>query len=130
MQPELERMIDDIPYARMLGIVIDSSDNEAVCRMRDSEDLAGLAGLHGGALGALLEVAAGIELRRVEAAPRQLRLLSLSLDYLRAGRAEDTFARAYLIRQGRRVTNVRAEAWQGERSHLIATAQAVFTVGD
>jgi uncharacterized protein (TIGR00369 family) len=130
MQPELERLIDDIPYARMLGIAIASSDDEAVCRMRYSEDLAGLAGLHGGAVGALLEVAAGIELRRVEATRRQLRLLSLSLDYLRAGRAEDTFARAYLIRQGRRVTNVRAEAWQGERSRLIATAQAVFTVGD
>jgi uncharacterized protein (TIGR00369 family) len=130
MQPELERLIDDIPYARMLGIVIASSDDEAVCRMRDSEDLAGLAGLHGGAVAALLEVAARIELRSVETAPRQLRLLSLSLDYLRAGRAEDTFARAYLIRQGRRVTNVRAEAWQGERSRLIATAQAVFTVAD
>jgi acyl-coenzyme A thioesterase PaaI-like protein len=128
MQPDSQRLLTDIPYARVLGIVIDQSNDDALCRMMYSEAIGGLAGLHGGALGALLEVAAGLELRGAPDAPRDFRLLSLSLDYLRAGRPEDTFARAYIVRQGRRVANVRAEAWQGERSRLIATAEAVFSV--
>jgi acyl-coenzyme A thioesterase PaaI-like protein len=130
MEPELHRLLSDIPYARVLGIVTDESNNDALCRMMYAEAIGGLAGLHGGALGALLEVAAALELRRAPDARRDFRLLSLSLDYLRAGRPENTFARAYIVRQGRRVANVRAEAWQGDRSLLIATAQAVFSVGD
>ena len=37
------------------------------------------------------------------------------VDYLRSGRPVDTHARAIVTRQGRRVTNVRVEAWQEDR---------------
>ena len=79
-------------------------------------------------MGALLEFAAKAELGRGQETHPDYRLVSLTLDYLRAGRPEDAFARAHIIRQGRRFTSVRAEAWQGDRSQLIAVAHAVFAL--
>ena len=54
--------------------------------------------------------------------------ITLTVDYLRSGRPVDTHARAFVTRQGRRVTNVRVEAWQDDRGKPIATAHAIFLV--
>jgi acyl-coenzyme A thioesterase PaaI-like protein len=40
--------------------------------------------------------------------------------------AADTFARGRVIRQGRRVANVRAEAWQESPDKPVAAAHAHF----
>ena len=42
------------------------------------------------------------------------RIVNVSIDYLRPCRAEDTFARGSIIRQGRTVANVRVTAWQDD----------------
>ena len=52
----------------------------------------------------------------------------LTVEYLRSGRPVDTFARGVPTRQGRRVANVRVEAWQDDRSRPIAVASAHFLV--
>jgi acyl-coenzyme A thioesterase PaaI-like protein len=54
--------------------------------------------------------------------------ITLTIDYLRSGAAVDTYARGVVTRQGRRVTNVRMEAWQTDRNTPVATAHAVFLV--
>ena len=56
------------------------------------------------------------------------RTITLTVDYLRSGRAVDTFARGILTRQGRRVACVRVEAWQDDRSRPIAVASAHFLI--
>jgi uncharacterized protein (TIGR00369 family) len=121
-------MSDESAYAQLLGIVLENGGDEAVCRMRYSDVVAGLGGLHGGALATLLECAANAELRRGTGGHADCRLVSLTVDYLRAGRPEDAFASAHIIRQGRRFASVRAEAWQAERSQVIATGHAVFAL--
>ncbi|MFP6773878.1 MAG: hotdog domain-containing protein [Alphaproteobacteria bacterium] len=49
-----------------------------------------------------------------------------TVEYLRPGRAEDCFATGIVTKQGRRVANVRAMAWQGDRNRLFAAASAHF----
>jgi acyl-coenzyme A thioesterase PaaI-like protein len=42
----------------------------------------------------------------------------------------DTYARAKVIKIGRRVANVQAEAWQNERAQPIAAMHGHFLVED
>jgi acyl-coenzyme A thioesterase PaaI-like protein len=111
-----------------MGLAVEAGPEGPGCRLRYSEFLAGFGALHGGAVGALLEFAATVELLQRRQADSGVRLISLTIEFLRAGRLEDAFARAYITRQGRRVANVRAEAWQGEPGRVIATAHASFSL--
>jgi len=52
--------------------------------------------------------------------------IDIAVDYLRSGRPVDTFARAILAKPGRRVANLRVEAWQDERARPIAAAHGHF----
>ena len=87
-----------------------------------------LPALHGGTVGALLESAAIFELLVRAETVVLPKTITLTVDYLRSGRPQDTHARAFVTRQGRRVTNVRVEAWQEDRGKLIAAAAAIFLV--
>jgi acyl-coenzyme A thioesterase PaaI-like protein len=48
------------------------------------------------------------------------------VDYLRTGRAVDTYAKGTITKHGRRVANVRVDAWQDDRDRPIASAHAHF----
>ena len=126
---EYAQLTDAIPYTRFLGIGIENLAGEVLCRMAYSPKLIGnsaLPALHGGSLGALLESAAVFELllhTDIEHVPKTI---SITVDFLRSGKAQDTYAKAFITRQGRRVANVRVEAWQDERSRPIASANALF----
>ena len=54
--------------------------------------------------------------------------ITLTVDYLRSGAPVDTHARSIVTRHGRRVANVRVEAWQADRAAPVATAHAIFLV--
>ncbi len=54
--------------------------------------------------------------------------IDITVDYLRSGRAVDTWAKGILTRQGRRVANVRVEAWQEDRLRPIAIAHGHFLI--
>jgi len=97
--------------------------------MEYSPRLAGhraLGVLHGGTLGALLESTAILELLRQGATEHVPKVISLTVDFLRSSRLEDTYAQAFITRQGRRVANVRVEAWQEDRSRLVASAHVLL----
>ena len=126
---EYSRLTDAIPYARFMGIGIENLAGEVLCRMAYTPMLIGnsmLPALHGGSLGALMESAAVFELllhADIEHVPK---IISITVDYLRSGKPQDTYAKAFITRQGRRVANVRVEAWQDERARPIASANALF----
>jgi uncharacterized protein (TIGR00369 family) len=128
---DYQGLIDSVPYARFLGLTAALHDDELITTMRFSDQLIGnirLPALHGGTLGALLESAAIFELLyRAETAVLP-KTITLTIDYLRSGAAVDTHARGIVTRQGRRVTNVRMEAWQADRNTPVATAHGVFLV--
>jgi acyl-coenzyme A thioesterase PaaI-like protein len=130
---EYRRLTDAIPYTRYLGIGVENLAGEMLCRMAYSPKLIGnslLPALHGGTLGALLESAAVFELLLQTDTERVPKVISLTVDFLRSGKPIDTFAKALITRQGRRVANVRVEAWQDDRTRPIASAHALFLLAE
>jgi len=130
-QGDYQAFIDAVPYARFLGLTAGETDGELVTTMRYANHLIGnpaLPALHGGTLGALLESAAIFELLWRAETIVLPKTITLTVDYLRSGGPVDTHARGIVTRHGRRVTNVRMEAWQADRTAPVATAHAVFLV--
>jgi uncharacterized protein (TIGR00369 family) len=128
---DYQGLIDLVPYAKFLGLTAAMQGEELITTMRYGGHLIGnpsLPALHGGTLGALLESAAIFELLWHAETIVLPKTITLTIDFLRSGAAVDTHARGVVTRQGRRVTNVRMEAWQADRGAPVATAHAIFLV--
>jgi acyl-coenzyme A thioesterase PaaI-like protein len=128
---DYQGLIELVPYARFLGLTAALQGDELVTTMRFGGHLIGnptLPALHGGTLGALLESAAIFELLWRAETVVLPKTITLTVDYLRSGAPADTHARGIVTRHGRRVTNVRMEAWQADRTAPVATAHAIFLV--
>ena len=126
-----QAMLDVIPYAQFLGLACETTGDELITTMRYAPHLIGnptLPALHGGTLGALLESAAIFELLWRAETVVLPKTITLTVDYLRPAAPLDTHARGVVTRHGRRVTNVRVEAWQADRAAPVATAHAIFLV--
>ena len=128
---DIQGLFDIVPYSRFLGLSGRVEGDEIITTMKFAQHLIGnpaLPALHGGTLGALLESAAIFELL-VRAETIVLpKTITLTVDYLRSGAPVDTHARSIVTRHGRRVANVRVEAWQTDRATPVATAHAIFLV--
>ena len=126
---DLNALIDAIPYAKFLGITVDQKGTEITTVLNFEEKLIGnpvLPALHGGVIGALLEMTAIIQLAydaKGDALPKPI---DITVDYQRSGRPIDTYARARVTKHGRRVANVQVEAWQEDRMKPIAAAHGHF----
>jgi acyl-coenzyme A thioesterase PaaI-like protein len=126
-----QALFDIVPYSRFLGLSARVDNGELITTMKFSPDLIGnasLPALHGGTLGALLESAAIFELLWRAETIVLPKTITLTVDYLRSGGPVDTHAHSIVTRHGRRVANVRVEAWQADRSAPVATAHAIFLV--
>ena len=124
-------VIDQIPYARTIGIQCQRFGDDVIFCLPARESNLGnpiLPAIHGGVIGGFMEMAAALYLMMSQETPRFPRIVDFSLDYLRAGLHRETFAECRLTRQGNRVANVMASAWQKSRSEPIATARAHFLV--
>ena len=114
------------PFARCLGIRI-SEDGTLV--MPFSPKIIGnpiLPAIHGGMTGAFLETTAIVGVTRelgVLALPKPI---GLTINYLRSGRALDSYANASIVKQGRRVIAFEAKAWQEDPAKPIASAFGHF----
>ncbi|HEY2069585.1 MAG TPA: PaaI family thioesterase [Rhizomicrobium sp.] len=121
-----------IPYCRHLGITSRVDGDELVLVMPFVERLIGNVGipsLHGGVIGSLLEMAALAQLLWETPGAKMPKTVDITIDYLRTGRAVDSFARARLAKQGRRVVNVHAEMWQDDVERPVAALRGHFLVG-
>ena len=56
------------------------------------------------------------------------KIVNITVDYLRSAGPRDVIAAAKVTKQGRRMVNVFAEAWQDDRSKPVASASAHFLV--
>jgi acyl-coenzyme A thioesterase PaaI-like protein len=124
-------LVDAVPYSRLLGLSARLHDGELITTMRFADHLIGnpaLPALHGGSLGALLESAAVFELLWRAETIVLPKTITITIDYLRSGGPIDTHARSIVTRHGRRVANVRVEAWQTDRATPVATAHGIFLV--
>jgi uncharacterized protein (TIGR00369 family) len=126
---EPSRLLNAIPYARMLGLSASLDDGALVVCMPRSEHLVGnpvLPALHGGTVGALLESTAILELLWQKDSASVPKTITLTVDYLRSARLADSFARATITKHGRRVANVQVRAYQESPDKPIATANLHF----
>ena len=129
-----EGPITGIPYAEFLGLWARRDGDTIVAWLKFSDHLIGnpvLPALHGGVTGALLEMAGMLQVcwetgklgETVEQLPKPI---GITVEYLRTGRPGDVFAAADIARAGRRIANVRAEAWQTDRAKPIAAGLMHF----
>lgn len=128
---DLDALVQAIPYARFLGLSARREADSVLVTMKYAPHLVGnptLPALHGGTLGALLESAAIFELLWSSATVLIPKTITITVDYMRSARPVDTHARGIVTRQGRRVANVRCEAWQDDPASPVASAHAHFLV--
>ena len=126
---DMQALVEHLPYAQFLGIELDRKGSELTIVLPFRESLIGntmLPAIHGGAIGAMLEITSIVQLLFDTSCERLPRTIDISIDYLRSGRPEDLYGRAVVTRQGRRVANVRAELWQEEKSKPVAASHGHF----
>ena len=115
------------PYAQLLQLRTEERDGALRFVMPFHDDVVGRPGfLHGGAIAGLLEFAAFTALSRAIGDEVVKKPITVTVDYMRGGTPQDTFAEAVIERLGKRMANVEAFAWQGEPGRPIASARINF----
>ena len=122
-----------IPYSAFVGFELVSDEQGLLTILRARPSNIGnttIPAVHGGVVGAMLEHAGVMHIIQESEIARFPRIINISVDYLRPCLGQqDTFARGYLIKQGRSVSNVRVEAWQSDPQRPVAAAHAHFMMG-
>lgn len=122
-------LVQTIPFARFLNLRIDVKGDAFTCILPYEQRLIGnpiLPALHGGATGGFLECA-GLFYLLLQTETRNLpKTIDLNIDYLRTGLPRDTYANVVMVKQGRRVANLRIEAWQSSPDKPIALGHCNF----
>ena len=123
-------------YARAMGIsVVEGDDDGAPLLVLDfRHELEGRPGAwHGGAIAGLLETAGyaalGSQLAALGRDPL-LKPINITVQYLSTGRPKPSYARARIVRLGRRNANLAVEAWQDDPSKPIASAMMNILMAD
>ena len=117
------------PYGQLLQLEIGDADGAPLITMPFHDDVVGRPGyLHGGAIAGLLEFAAFTALTRAIGEHVVKKPITVTVDYMRGGTPQDTFAEAKIERLGGRIANVEAYAWQSDRARLIAAARINFLI--
>jgi uncharacterized protein (TIGR00369 family) len=114
------------PFARCLGIRI---GEEGTLVMPFSPKIIGnpvLPAIHGGMTGAFLETTAIVGVTRELGVLAPPKPIGLTINYLRSGRALDSYAKVSIVKQGRRVVAFETQAWQDDPTKPIASAFGHF----
>jgi len=122
-------IVDVIPYARFLGVEIERRDGALECVLPFRREIVGnpaLPAVHGGVLGAFLELTALVHLLDDSGSERVPKPITFSVDYLRSAGPATTRARAEIFKLGRRIANVRVVAWQDDRSRPVVAGNGKF----
>lgn len=113
------------PYALALDMeVADNIDGTPVIGMPFADKVQGRPGfLHGGAISGLLEMAAVAAIHqslRAKGSDNGIKQVNVTIDFMRGGLPQMTYAMGEVIRLGRTMANVEARAWQDDRAKPIA----------
>jgi acyl-coenzyme A thioesterase PaaI-like protein len=128
---EPQQILDLIPYSSFIGVQAKIEDKRILYFMPEQHSNIGnpsLPAIHGGVIGGFMELSAAIELLYnldIEKIPR---VADFSLDYLRPGRYQTTYASCSVLRHGKKLVNVSVMAWQDSPDKPIATARCHFLV--
>jgi uncharacterized protein (TIGR00369 family) len=128
---DYQALVERTPYARWLGLSIDSIDGEGrlLTKLRFEQSIVGnpnLPAIHGGVIGAFLEMAAIFQLMSESEGDHLPKPINITIEYLRSAGPRDAFAQATVTKLGRRVANVSVRAWQDEPDRPVAAAHGHF----
>jgi acyl-coenzyme A thioesterase PaaI-like protein len=118
-----------IPYARFLDVRLEDDPAGIVCVLPFRDDLVGnaaLPALHGGVVGAFLELTALVQAIELGDSERVPKPINFSVDYLRSAGPRETRGRAEVVKHGRRIANVRVIAWQEDAAKPVAAGIGNF----
>ena len=121
------------PYALALDMtVVDEVDGAPVITMPFADKVQGRPGfLHGGAISGLLEMAAVAAIHRALRAQgndASIKQVNVTIDFMRGGLGQQTFAVGEVTRLGRTMANVEARAWQEHRDKPIAMGHMHYLI--
>ncbi len=122
-------LVAAIPYARFLGIRVECDEGGLVCVLPFRPEIVGnsrLPAVHGGVVGAFLELTALIGLLDESGSDRIPRPINFSTDFLRSAGPADTRGRAEIVKLGRRIANVRVVAFQDPPERVLAAGIGNF----
>lgn len=118
-----------IPYARYLGLTVEEEAGGLIAILPFRDDLVGnpaVPALHGGVVGAFLELTALLQVMELVDSARVPKPINFSIDYLRSAGPRVTRGRAEIVKHGRRVVNVRVLAWQDDPHKPVAAGIGNF----
>lgn len=127
----MSRVLDAIPYARFLGVAVERTNGALECVLPFRGEIIGnpmLPAIHGGVIGAFLELTAILRLIDESSNDRVPKPINFAIDYLRSAGATDTRARAEIFKLGRRVAVVHVVAWQDDPARPVASGNGKFLV--
>ena len=122
-------VLDAIPYARFLGVAVERVNDKLECVLPFREEIIGnpvLPAIHGGVIGAFLELTALLRLVDESGTDRVAKPINFAIDYLRSAGPVTTRARADIFKLGRRIANVHVVAWQDHPSRPVAAGNGKF----
>ena len=103
------------PYAQLLQLRTEERDGSLRFVMPFHDDVVGRPGyLHGGAIAGLLEFAAFTALSRAVGDEVVKKPITVTVDYMRGGTSQDTYAEALIERLGKRMAargSARTPSW-------------------
>jgi uncharacterized protein (TIGR00369 family) len=113
------------PYAVALDMsVVDELNGVPVIAMPFADRVQGRPGfLHGGAISGLLEMAAVAAIHRAlqsKGSDSAIKQVNVTIDFMRGGLSQMTYAAGEVTRLGRTMANVEARAWQDDPDKPIA----------
>jgi uncharacterized protein (TIGR00369 family) len=119
--------IDDVPFATLLGIKVDSMEpGHAVLSLEMRDDLKRNGGIaHGGVAASLIDSAMAMAIEPMLAANESTTTVDLTIHYLRPLSEGTARASARVVRAGRRVITVSAELFDNDEK-LAATAISTY----
>ncbi len=137
-------VLGHMPYGKTMGMRVDALEaNALICHLPFDESIIGneqLPAIHGGALSSFMEMAATLEVARRQLAHLDLDVatdladinaavpvpLNVTVQYLRSATNDDCYARAEVLKLGRRSNTVLCRLWQGDERKAVASMTGVF----
>jgi uncharacterized protein (TIGR00369 family) len=121
------------PYAQALDMtIVDEIDGAPVIGMPFADRVQGRPGyLHGGAISGLLEIAAIAAVHRAlqaKGSDSAIKQVNVTVDFMRGGLSQMTYAVGEVTRLGRTMANVEARAWQDDRDKPIAMGHMHYLI--
>ena len=139
----LGAILAHMPYGETMDMRISALEEAALlCHMPFDDSLIGnvhLPAIHGGALSSFLEMAATLEVARRQLAQADINHLdvdqikntvpvplNVTVQYLRSAKDQDCFARAEILKLGRRSNTVLCRLWQDDEAKPVASMTGIF----